>query len=71
MADIYKAAKSYRDSILAHHEVLAGDEVGEGLVWQQTAMRLSHELERYASFLRDVVGGGYPGPIVFPSWRDD
>lgn len=69
MADAYKVAVSYRDSILAHHCILAGDDVGEGIPWQDQAMRLSHELERYASFLRDCVGGGYPGPIVFPSWE--
>ena len=69
MADARKVAESYRDSILAHHSILCGDDVGEGIPWQEQAMRLSHELERYASFLRDVVGGGYPGPIAFPSWR--
>jgi hypothetical protein len=68
MADPYKVAESYRDSILAHHRILCGDEVGEGIPWQEQAVRLSHELERYASFLRDCVGGGYPGPIVFPAW---
>ena len=73
MAEAYKVAASYRDSILAHQRILCGDDVGEGKAWQEQAMRLSHELERYASFLRDVVGGGYPGTIVFPSWdtRDE
>jgi len=70
MADAYKVAVSYRNSILAHQSVLCGDEAGDGLAWQEQAMRLSHELERYASFLRDCVGGGYPGPIVFPSWKE-
>lgn len=71
MADPYKVATAYRDSILARQAVLAGDEAGDGLAWQEQAMRLSHELEHYASFLRDCVGGGYPGPIVFPSWKED
>ena len=70
MADAYRVAKSYRDSILAHQSVLAGEEAGDGRAWQERAMMLSHELERYASFLRDCVGGGYVGPIVFPSWSD-
>jgi hypothetical protein len=71
MADAYKVAVSYRDSILASHRILCGEDVGEGIPWQEQAMRLSHELERYASFLRDCVGGGYPGPIAFPSWQED
>lgn len=61
-------AVSYRDSILSSQRILCGDDVGEGIPWQEQAMRLSHELERYARFLRDCVGGGYPGPIVFPAW---
>jgi hypothetical protein len=71
MTDTYKVAVSYRDSILTHHRILCGDAVGEGIPWQEQAMRLSHELERYASFLRDCVGGGYPGPVAFPSWDED
>jgi hypothetical protein len=70
MSDAYKVAVAYRDSIMAHHRVLCGEDAGDGRAWQEQAMRLSHELERYASFLRDVVGGGYVGPIVFPSWTE-
>jgi hypothetical protein len=70
MSDAYKCAVAYRDSIMAHHRVLCGEDAGDGWTWQEQAMRLSHELERYSRFLQDVVGGGWKGPIVFPSWEE-
>ena len=71
MAGVYDAAVSYRDSIVALGQMLAGDEpADEPMDWQSLAQRQARELRRYAQFLDDCVEGRVRGPIVFPSWEE-
>jgi hypothetical protein len=72
MDTAYERACFHRDSILPTCSQLAGEEVEiANESWQQAAKRLAGELRRYATFLEGCATGEVPGPIVFPSWKED